>query len=69
MADKRRRPRLHPPPIGKPPDAFHSAVCAYLTNDQYRKWYAVVMSKGTSGADAMRQLIEDAYEALPDSDK
>jgi len=61
MSDKRRAiPKLSPPrPRGGP-----SSVHAYLSPEDYRLYYEVVMTRGISGSETLRQLIREEAARL-----
>lgn len=53
--DGRKRPKLSPP-VGR----CGRQVTAYLSPDDYRLFYDVVMSRNVSAAETLRQIIREA---------
>ncbi|MBM1831516.1 hypothetical protein JQW92_05525 [Sulfitobacter pseudonitzschiae] len=63
MTDKRKRPKLAPPSI-----RCGNHITAWLEPEDYRMYYELVMERGTSGAETLRQLVRDAHAATPVAD-
>lgn len=54
MTDGRKRPRAEPPD-----DRRSRFVTVYLDPADYRRLYEITMARGTSMAEALRQIIRE----------
>lgn len=60
-SDKRRTPKLVSPKPG-----CGRYVGAYMDPGTYRKFYEIVMTRGVSGSDALRDLVAEEFERMRD---
>ncbi len=54
MTDGRVRPKME-----SPRSRVGNQITAYLSAEDYRAFYEIVMARGTSGAETIRQLIRE----------
>lgn len=64
MPDKRKRPRIAPPT-----QTNYNPIATTLDAEDYRKFYEVVLTRGASGAEALRLLIREEYERIYSDDE
>lgn len=65
--DKRKRPNLRPPRNIPPCDIACNNVSVMINNECYRKFYEIVMHRGTSGAETLREMIDEEYDRITKS--
>lgn len=68
MKDKRRQPRLKSPRNHVPHDIPCNNISVMLNNADYRMFYEIVMHRGESGADTIRQMIQEEYKRIKNQD-